>query len=143
MLKFVALVLSLCLAGFLLVAGFIGLGYWTYTKNRKSIVERMDQYWKTITSPNHEEYLLENDETFEVPYMASKLSVTAVPTRIYDLQDRVIGEFSIEKGQYVTNPDDLPIFLKRALVASEDGTFYDHHGVNWRATTRAILTDIR
>jgi penicillin-binding protein 1A len=103
----------------------------------------MDQYWLTITSSNHDQYLLENDETFVVPYMASKLSVAPVPTRIYDANEKIIGEFSIEKGQYVTSPADLPEFLKRALVASEDGTFYQHRGVNWRAMARAILTDIR
>lgn len=125
------------------VLGVIGYGYWTYKSNEKDIVERMDQYYLTITSPGREKYLLENDETFEVPYLASKLSVEAVPTRIFDAHDRLIGEFSVEKGLYVTSPDDLPVYLKRALVATEDGTFYQHHGVNWRAMARALLTDLR
>ncbi|MBI3553450.1 MAG: PBP1A family penicillin-binding protein [Elusimicrobia bacterium] len=141
--KLLALALYAFLAGCLLVAGFVSFGYWTYKRHEKEIVERMDQYYLTITSPAHEQYLLEGDETFEVPYMASKLSVAAVPTRIYDAREKVIGEFSTEKGQYVTDPNDLPIFLRRALVASEDGTFYQHHGINYRATARAILTDIR
>lgn len=143
MLKFLALAVSFCLAGLLAVTGFIGYGYYTYKTHEKSIVERMDQYYLSITSPSRDQYLLESDETFEVPYMASKLSVSAVPTRIYDANDKLIGEFSTEKGQNVTDPNDLPVFLRRALVASEDGTFYAHHGINWLATTRAVLTDIR
>jgi penicillin-binding protein 1A len=130
-------------AGGVFVAGFIGFGFYNYKKHEREIVGRMDTYWLTITSPNHDQYLLESDETFEVPYMASKLSVAPQPTRIYDANEKLLGEFSIEKGQYVTSPDDLPIFLRRALVASEDGNFYTHHGINWLATSRAILTDIR
>jgi penicillin-binding protein 1A len=127
----------------LAAAAFVGWGWWTYKRSEKSIVEKMDQYYLTVTSPGHERYLLESDETFEIPYMASKLSVDAVPTRILDAQDRLIGEFSVEKGLYVRDTEDLPIFLKRALVASEDGNFYTHHGINWMATTRAILTCIK
>ena len=134
---------ALLAAGPAAVLAVFGYGYWTYKANEKAIVERMDQYYLTITSPGHEQYLLESDETFEVPYLASKLSVEAVPTKILDANDRLIGEFSVEKGLYVTSPDDLPVYLKRALVATEDGTFYQHHGVNWRAMTRAVLTDLR
>src|ERR1700758_3603534 len=110
--KLLRLALFGCLTGVLLVAGFIGFGFFTYKSNEKKIVERMDQYWLTITSPNHDQYLLESDETFVVPYMASRLSVAPEPTRIYDANEKVIGEFSIEKGQYVTDPNDLPVFLK-------------------------------
>ena len=143
MLKALLTVVLLVALGPLLVLWSVGRGFWSYHHREREIVERLDQYYLTVTSPGHERYLLENDETFEVPYLASKLSVEAQPTKILDLNDRLIGEFSIEKGLYVSDPDDLPVFLKRALVASEDGTFYQHHGVNWYATTRAILTDLR
>jgi penicillin-binding protein 1A len=131
------------LLGPLAALAFVGWGWWTYKRSEVQIVGKMDQYYLTVTSPGHERYLLESDETFEIPYMASKLSVEAVPTRILDLNDRVIGEFSVEKGLYVRDPEDLPAMLKRALVASEDGRFYEHRGVNWMATTRAVLTCIR
>ncbi|MBI3565694.1 MAG: transglycosylase domain-containing protein, partial [Elusimicrobia bacterium] len=86
--------------------------------------------------------LLDTDEVFEVPYMASKLSVSAAPTRILDAKDRVIAEFSVEKGQYVRSADDLPAYLKKAIVASEDAHFYDHHGIDWRATARAAAVTL-
>src|SRR5688572_25411744 len=124
-------------------AGIFLYGWWTYFRHERAIVEKMDQYWLSISSPAHEEYLLEEDETFEIPYMASKLAVAAVPTRILDLNDRLIGEYSIEKGVYVSRPEELPTFLKRALVATEDGTFYSHPGYNWRAIGRAMLHNLR
>src|SRR5271155_5823351 len=100
-------------------AAMIFSGWWRYRVLERSIVEKMDQYYLNLTVPGREEYLLQSDEVFEVPYMASALSVAATPTRILDAKDRLIGEFSVEKGQYVRSPDDLPGYLKKALVASE------------------------
>jgi 1A family penicillin-binding protein len=139
----ILLILVVVLLGPLIVAGMFLHGWWTYHRLERSIVEKMDQYYLNITTPDREEYLLSEDEVFEVPYMASKLAVEAVPSRIYDASGRLLGEFSSEKALYVRSPDDIPAFLKKALVATEDGTFYDHHGINYRATARAMLANLR
>ncbi|MEK7233882.1 MAG: PBP1A family penicillin-binding protein [Elusimicrobiota bacterium] len=134
------------LAAGVAVGGMFLSGWWRYHQLEGSIIEKMDSYYLNLTVPGREEYLLSEDEAFEVPYMASKLSVAAAPTRILDAKDRLIAEFSVEKGQYVRSIDELPAFLKKALVASEDAHFYEHHGVDWRATVRAVvvtLTGIR
>ena len=128
------------------VGGMVLSGWWRYHQLERSIIEKMDAYYLNLTVPGREEYLLAEDEAFEVPYMASTLSVAAAPTRILDAKDRLIAEFSVEKGQYVRSPDDLPAFLKKALVASEDAHFYAHRGVDWKATARAVfvtLTGVR
>jgi penicillin-binding protein 1A len=129
-------------AGCAVVGGMFFAGWWRYHQFEPTIVERMDAYYLNLTVPGREEYLLGEDETFEIPYMASKLSVAAAPTRILDAKDRLIAEFSVEKGQYVRSPDELPAFLKKALVASEDAHFYEHHGVDWKATARAIFVTL-
>jgi penicillin-binding protein 1A len=121
------------------VASMVFAGWWRYHALERSIVEKMDQYYLNLTVPGREQYLLEGDEVFEVPYMASRLSVAATPTRILDGKDRLIAEFSVEKGQYVRSPDDLPAYLKKALVASEDAHFYSHHGIDLPATARAAF----
>lgn len=118
-------------------------GWLAYRAMEPSIVEKMDQYYLNLTVSGREQYLLGEDEAFEVPYMASTLSVAAEPTRIFDAEDRLIGEFVTEKGLYVRDPDELPGYLKKALVASEDGTFYSHSGVNWKAFARAMLVNLR
>jgi 1A family penicillin-binding protein len=126
--------------------GMVFAGWWRYHTLERSIVEKMDQYYLNLTVPGREEYMLEGDEVFEVPYMASRLSISAAPTRILDSKDRLIAEFSVEKGQYVRSPEDLPAYLKKALVASEDAHFYSHHGIDVPATARAAfftLTRIR
>ena len=135
-----ALAFSAAAAAVLVSAGaMVGAGWWRYHSLERSIAEKMDQYYLDLTVPGREEYLLQGDEVFEVPYMASALSAAATPTRILDSKDRLIAEFSIEKGQYVRSPDDLPAYLKKALVASEDAHFYSHHGVDWPATARAAF----
>ncbi|MDE2491928.1 MAG: transglycosylase domain-containing protein, partial [Elusimicrobia bacterium] len=113
--------------------------WWRYRELEPQIVEKMDQYYLNLTVPGREEHLVASDDTFEVPYLASTLAVAAEPTRILDVKDRLIGEFSIQKGQYVRSPDELPVYLKKALVASEDRRFYEHGAVDWRATARAAL----
>ncbi len=130
------------LAGAAGVGAMFLSGWWRYHQLESSIIEKMDAYYLNLTVPGREEYLLGEDEAFEVPYMASKLSVAAAPTRILDDKDRLLAEFSVEKGQYVRSPDDLPAFLKKALVASEDAHFYEHRGVDWKATARAIAVTL-
>lgn len=125
-------------AGFLLLSGWL-----SYRALERDIVGKMDQYYLSLTQPGRAEYLLEDDEVFEVPYMASTLSVAASPTRILDAADRLIAEFAVEKGQHVRSPDELPAYLKKALIASEDGRFPRHRGVDWLATARAAWTALR
>ena len=125
-----------------LAGGMVLTGWWRYHTLEHSIVEKMDAYYLNLTMPGREEYMLAEDEVFEVPYMTSKLSVSAAPTRILDAKDRLIAEFSVEKGQYVRSPDELPAFLKKALIASEDGHFYSHRGIDWQATARAAVMTV-
>ncbi len=130
------------LAAGAVVGGMTASAWWRYRELERSIVDKMDAYYLNLTVPGREEYLLAEDESFVVPYMASTLSVAAAPTRILDAKERLIAEFSVEKGQYVRSPDELPAFLKKALVASEDAHFYEHAGVDWKATARAVFVTL-
>jgi penicillin-binding protein 1A len=138
--------LKLRAAAFLLLlpAGFfpalvLTAGAWTFWRLEPSISRRLDQCWMAVSEKGREQYLLSGDEQFEVPYMASTLSVAAEPTRILDCEGRLIGEFSCEPGLYAS---DFPGCLKKALVDSEDGTFYRHRGINFRATARAMWVNL-
>ncbi len=117
-------------------------GWMRFERLERQIVEKMDQYYLNITTPGRGEYLLSDDEVFEVPYMASTLSVAAEPTRIYDRHGQLIGEYVAERSLYVRSEKDLPAFLKKALVATEDRTFYQHRGLNLRAIGRAMASNI-
>ncbi len=54
---------------------------------------------------------------------------------------KVLGQIRIEKGIYVPL-DRIPKFMVKALLATEDPRFYEHHGIDYRGILRALLKDI-
>ncbi|WP_345979617.1 PBP1A family penicillin-binding protein [Sulfurimonas sp. HSL3-2] len=64
-------------------------------------------------------------------------------TRIYDRNgEKIANLFSTEHRYYATF-DEIPPRLIEALLAIEDTTFFEHHGVNFDAIFRAIIKDIK
>lgn len=63
-------------------------------------------------------------------------------TYIYSDQQEVLGEYALEKRIEVTF-DQIPDFLKSAILATEDPRFYEHHGIDFRGILRAIKEDIK
>ena len=67
-------------------------------------------------------------------------------TQLYDDQDRVIGQFSLQR-RVIDSYDDFPKVLRDALISTEDKEFEQHWGVDvWRvfgAAWRDILLDSR
>ena len=62
---------------------------------------------------------------------------------VYAADGTVIGEFR-EAASHVPVPaDQIPDTIKRAVVAVEDRTFYDHAGIDWKSLTRAAWTNLR
>ena len=53
----------------------------------------------------------------------------------------VIATFYSENRVPVTNKD-IPAYLKEALIATEDARFYHHGGVDWIATTHALVGQV-
>ena len=64
----------------------------------------------------------------------------AVPSKVYDIKGRLISEFYKEKRDLVSF-NDLPQNLIRAIIATEDNTFYEHNGVNFLAVLQGVLID--
>ncbi len=63
-------------------------------------------------------------------------------TKVYADDDTLIGEFKIEKGEYVPL-SKIPENLIRAVVAVEDSRFWVHRGIDFIAIIRALTRDIR
>lgn len=64
-------------------------------------------------------------------------------TRIYDRNgEKIANLFSTEHRYYATF-DEIPPRLIEALLAIEDTTFFEHHGVNFDAIFRAIIKDLK
>ena len=62
-------------------------------------------------------------------------------TRIYSADKKVLAELFVEKRDPVLLKD-IPCFLKEAIVATEDRSFYKHSGVDLKGILRAAIKDI-
>jgi len=62
-------------------------------------------------------------------------------TRIYSADRVLLTELFIEKRDTVPL-NDIPLYLKTALIATEDRAFYRHIGVDLKGILRAIIKDI-
>ena len=62
------------------------------------------------------------------------LDRNGIPLRDARVAERFSRELAIE---------EVPPHVIDAIVAAEDKPFYSHHGVDWLATSRAILTGLR
>jgi len=64
------------------------------------------------------------------------------PTLIYDRKGRLIGELGKER-RYPVKLDQIPLYLKQAVIAVEDSRFYEHGGVDFLGILRAFFTNIK
>ena len=63
-------------------------------------------------------------------------------TFVFDRNGRVIGEFFKERRS-LTPFEEFPPHLISAFVSAEDGRFFDHKGLNYKAIFRAFLANIK
>ncbi len=61
-----------------------------------------------------------------------------VGSKVYSADGELLGEFSIEQRQLVSL-SEIPLHLQRAFLATEDATFYEHHGVRPLAFASAFV----
>lgn len=62
-------------------------------------------------------------------------------TRIYSADEELLAERFVEKRHPVPL-SAMPYFLKQAMIATEDGKFYEHAGVDPRGIVRAIVRNL-
>ena len=65
-----------------------------------------------------------------------------VPLRIYTADNALIGEFG-EERRSIRSINEIPSYLKNAVVAIEDERFYEHGGVDYWGVLRATLANLR
>ena len=65
----------------------------------------------------------------------------SLTTRVYDRNNKLIHEFSIEKRSMVPL-SEIPVDLQNAVVAMEDREFFEHAGLSFKGIFRAALHDL-
>ncbi len=63
-------------------------------------------------------------------------------TYIYDINGKLLASLHGEANREVMALDRISPHLKRAVLASEDSHFYDHHGINPSGIGRALITNL-
>lgn len=61
--------------------------------------------------------------------------------RVFDGQQRYVGRI-LPSQRYWVSIDRIPLFLRKALVATEDARFYEHGGIDMRGIARALVKDV-
>jgi penicillin-binding protein 1A len=64
-------------------------------------------------------------------------------TYIYDIKGKLLASLHGEANREVVSLDRISPNLKRAVLASEDGHFYYHHGINPSGVGRAVVSNWR
>ncbi|HYW18042.1 MAG TPA: transglycosylase domain-containing protein [Nodularia sp. (in: cyanobacteria)] len=63
-------------------------------------------------------------------------------TYIYDIKGKLLTSLHGEANREVMSLDRISPNLKRAVLASEDSHFYDHHGINPSGVGRALIVNL-
>ncbi|MDD4358395.1 MAG: transglycosylase domain-containing protein [Candidatus Pacebacteria bacterium] len=87
-------------------------------------------------------YLFSIIQNFPRPEVFSEISMNQ-NTNIYDRTGEILlsSIYGEEKRKYVTL-DKIPEILKQAIIATEDGDFYTHHGIDFSGLLRAMRNNI-
>ncbi len=64
-----------------------------------------------------------------------------VITDVFSADNKVIGEFAVER-RIVVSFDDIPPYMQLAILAAEDDQFYNHSGINYASFLRAAYKDL-
>jgi penicillin-binding protein 1A len=61
---------------------------------------------------------------------------------IYDAKGRLIGTLNVEQNRRVLPMKDIPEVMRKATLAAEDRTFYEHGAVSYKALLRAAWANV-
>ena len=78
------------------------------------------------------------DETKKLQHYQPKLT-----TEIFDTHGKKIANIFDKEHRYYAYFNEIPPHMIEALLAIEDTTFFEHHGINPDAIFRAIIKDIK
>jgi penicillin-binding protein 1A len=65
----------------------------------------------------------------------------SLTTKVFDKNNNLIYEFSVEKRQLVPL-EEIPVDIQNAVISMEDRNFFKHPGISIKGTLRAVLSDV-
>ncbi len=118
-----------------ILTSYISLIYVLWQHDREAALKKLARYKQFIDRTEE----LKKGYSYTEVDLAAK--VVDIPTRIYDRNNEIIGEFFEQKREIVPY-DFIPSWLTKEVIASEDRDFYNHHGISYRGILRALLTNL-
>lgn len=61
----------------------------------------------------------------------------------YDVNGNTLSVLKGEKDVYYIEYEDIPVYIKQAVISTEDKRFYKHKGIDYRGIMRAIIAMIQ
>lgn len=128
----ISIIVIFIIAIYLLITAIAAYIDWQINKPR--LISNLVDYYNTIKNARFtkKEYVVLDDE--------GKI-IEAVPTRIYDRNNILIGEFTPSKRKII-QLEEVPETFIRSLILIEDKNFYNHYGVNIKGIIRAMIKNL-
>jgi len=122
---------------FLMFSAYAAFVYVQWRSDRPLALDRLAKYKQLIDRTE--------DINRGLVYSASDIDVgkkvVEVPSRIYDRNGEIIGEYFNQKRELIPF-NSIPKDIINAVVASEDRDYYKHKGINPKGIFRAVLKNI-
>ena len=133
--KLIFLYLPLFFMAFISI--YTGSIYMSWLNDRDDALLKLMKYKKLIdkTEDMKEGYIYNYNE------IDHSVKVVDLPTRIYDRNNEIIGEFFEQKREIVPY-HYIPKWLVNGVIASEDRAFKNHNGINYMGIFRAMLVNL-
>lgn len=122
---------------FLLAAIYIIAIFFMWQSDREAAIKKLVKYKQLIDRTEE----LKKGYIYNYSDVDISAKVVDIPTRIYDRNNEIIGEFFEQKREIVPY-DYMPSWLVKAVIASEDRDFYKHHGISYPGIARAFLVNL-
>ncbi len=113
-----------------LLAALFVISWFRWESERDDLVANVDHYYNYIKAAEtrHEKVVFDSRKG-------------SLPTQIFDRNNVLIGEFMTDRKEVVPSRE-IPVILKKAVMAMEDTEFYEHNGINLRRILHALIENI-
>lgn len=105
--------------------------------DRDSALKRLSKYKQLIDKTEE----LRKGYVYSYSDIDLKAKVVDIPTRIYDRDNNIIGEFFEQKREIVPY-NSIPEWIVKGVIASEDRDFANHSGISYKGIVRAFFANL-
>ena len=77
----------------------------------------------------------------DTPKLDAASLKAAIPSEIYNMEGTLITEIGTQKLDYV-DYENIPEFVRNAVIATEDSRFFKHHGIDPDSSRRSCVANL-